>query len=152
MNRTWNLITTFPENTPLSGDTTKGEVKEFGMIFEKFDREDDPSYSTFVELTYDSDDTPKIDGMGINNNYVILYIDPSDFSLIGLGLDNSGAMGRVKLKDFPTLTFDRPYVLFQVLKVNQIQSSNVPEEYKSILESLAMEETDDIVSINPDLN
>jgi hypothetical protein len=153
MNRTWNLITTFPENTPLSGDEDEGDVQEYNSIQGKYEEPNStPPFTTFVELTYDSDDTPKIDGMGINNNYVILYIDPSDFSLIGLGLDNSGAMGRVKLKDFPTLTFDRPYVLFQVLKVNQIQSSNLPDDCKAIAQGLALDNTDEIVGIEPDLS
>ncbi|MBX7050395.1 MAG: T9SS type A sorting domain-containing protein [Flavobacteriales bacterium] len=148
MNRTWNLITTFPENTPLGGSMEEGEVLEYFTLVNSFA----PIAFPFVEVSYEFDDAPTIDGMGINNNYVILYIDPSDFSLIGLGLDNSGAFGRIKLKDFPTLTYDRPYVLFQIFKVNQILSNNIHEEYKSLIQSLAMEDTEDIVSIEPDLN
>lgn len=146
MNRTWNLITTFHENIPLSSNMTNGEVQEYFNLVDEYVSTAFP----FVEFVYDSNDTPKLPELGINNNYVILYIDPANFNLVSLGFDNSGVMGRIKLKDFPTLTFDRPYLLFLVLKVNQIQSSNLPDDYKAIAQGLALDDTDEIVGIEPE--
>jgi len=122
MNRTWNLATTtemparYGTNSipPVIIDTLK-----FDEYNETVQTWNNAGLGTFVNLSYDSDDAMKIEGMGTCNKFRIDYYDPYTLQLISSAEDMTSLFNDVlKLKDHPVLNWSRPYVLFKVERID----------------------------------
>lgn len=112
MNRSWNLATTTTLPTRL--DSTQGET-DYNTQVGIWSNED---LGTFNELSTNEGPSIKLKNMGGCNKFEIKYFDPYTLAEISTAEDNTPAGGNtMKLKDFPELTFERPYVLFTVTRI-----------------------------------
>jgi hypothetical protein len=108
MNRTWNPATTMVPD--ITWDDSLYRTWNRYLV----DYSNGVGLMPFVSLSYDSDDAPKIPDMGFCKSYSITYYDPHTLATISTADDDTNIAGQLKLKNFPTLIWERPYVLFKV--------------------------------------
>jgi tetratricopeptide (TPR) repeat protein len=119
MNRTWNTYTTTTANLEIPYFWNQENLTMLNELYVKYlgvQLDEGKKFTTFVNLTYDSDDAPQLKSMGFCNSYVIVYYDPYTLQIISISQDDGDIMGKLKLKHFPTLSAVRPYVLFKIVK------------------------------------
>jgi hypothetical protein len=118
MNRTWNTYTaTANLNTPfLWNERNSTWLNDLHQAYSGLNPDVNKRFTTFVDLPYSSNDAPKLKAMGFCNSYVIAYYDPHTLQMISIAEDDGDVTGKLKLKHFPTLNAERPYVLFKIVK------------------------------------
>ncbi|MEN9640779.1 MAG: hypothetical protein RLZZ262_2648 [Bacteroidota bacterium] len=112
MNRTWNPATTTPPG--LDADMKKSFITKWEPKFK--DGIDGISFMPFIEIPYRYSTAPTIESMGKCNSYVITYYDPYTLQIIHRADDDVILGSGVRLKNFPALTAQRPYVLFTIVR------------------------------------
>lgn len=112
MNRTWN-----PANSPpqwLDSDLKKSFINDWKPQFAN--GLDGVAMIPFVEIPYRFSTAPTIEKMGKCNSFIITYYDPYTLQIIQRADDDVILGSGVRLKNFPALTSERPYVLFTIVR------------------------------------
>ncbi|MFM9984429.1 MAG: T9SS type A sorting domain-containing protein [Flavobacteriales bacterium] len=115
MNRSWNLATTttLPSRFPLGSSG----AENYGEAVALWDNQN-VQLAPFNELSTNEGPAIKLKNMGGCNKFEIKYFDPYTLAEISTAEDNTSTGGNtMKLKDFPALTFERPYILFTVTRI-----------------------------------
>jgi hypothetical protein len=112
MNRTWNPATAPPKE--LTIDQQKSFTDVWSPRFK--DGVDQVSFMPFVDIPYKYSIAPTIADMGVCNSFEITYYNPYTLQIIQRS-DDDVILGKgVRLKEFPDLTNEVPYVLFTVIR------------------------------------
>jgi hypothetical protein len=112
MNRTWNPANQAPQW--LDPQIKKSFINDWEPQFNK--GLDGVSMMPFVEIPYRFSTAPTIQKMGKCNSFVITYYDPKTLEIIQRADDDVILGNGVRLKNFPALTAERPYVLFTIVR------------------------------------
>jgi hypothetical protein len=108
MNRTWNPVTTVDISNWSAYDSSdyksiKDQYSGPGLKIHEFQT-----------IEYSNSVAPKISSSGTWRKYTITYYNPFNGEVVGEASDVASFTGRLKLKNFPTLTRELPFVVFLV--------------------------------------